>query len=437
MQTRLSPLTLALAALLLVHAVVITAALHFLLDVPRVDTLAHQVDVLLTGTPGGDSWKPMATAARFASEQPGASIYDEIFVRRQMKFQYPPSALLFTAAFGRQTLHWLSWFAVWLTVALTAFIFDRSLRAAGFAPAGRADAIVRLAITAGLAASFYPLIKAYSLGQIQTWIDALFAVMVVAWARRPAAGGACLGLICLIKPHFAMIALWAVLRRQWRFAAASAAVVLVGVALSIAVYGLQSHVDYLRTLAFIGERGEAFYANQSFNGLFNRWFFNGVNLEWQETSFAPLNSTVLICTAAAASIVVAAALFAPRRQAQGSLTDLAIAGLTATVASPIAWEHHYGVLLPLLAATAGDVLRRRPLGGLTAAALALVFVLTGQFFQPFQHLAATRLNVLQSYVLLGGLLLIALWHRVARAQGTRLHVVTAETADIGPANVLP
>ena len=89
MRSRLSPLTLALAALLIVHAVIITAALHYGLGVPRADTLAHHVDVLLSGTPGGDSWKPMATAARFAAEQPGASIYEEMFFRQRDEVPVP------------------------------------------------------------------------------------------------------------------------------------------------------------------------------------------------------------------------------------------------------------------------------------------------------------------------------------------------------------
>ena len=434
---RFSRLTLGLAAVLFVHAVVITAALHYVAGVPRVETLARQIDVLLTGTPGGDSWKPMDTAARFAAQHPGESIYEDVFFRQGVKFQYPPSALLFTARLERQTLHWLSWLAVWVTVGLSAWLFGQSLCGAGYMPSSAADRILRVGLALALAATFYPLLKAYSLGQIQTWIDALFAVMVISWTRRPAVSGVCLGLICLIKPHFLLLALWGVLRRQRRFVAAGAAVVLAGLAIAGVVFGVQSHLDYLRTLAFIGERGEAFYANQSFNGLFNRLFFNGANVEWQETSFAPFHRAVLVCSSVSGLIAVAAALLAPYRDEQGGVIDLAIVSLTATIASPIAWEHHYGVLLPLLAATAGDVLRRRPLGAMTAPALALVFVLTGQFFQPLQRLAATPLNVLQSYVLFGGMLLLVLWYRVAWDRDRHAGEPAAATAAVGQARLDP
>ena len=49
---------------------------------------------------------------------------------------------------------------------------------------------MRLLTAAALAATFYPLVKAYSLGQIQVWIDALFAVLVASWGRRPAVASA-------------------------------------------------------------------------------------------------------------------------------------------------------------------------------------------------------------------------------------------------------
>jgi len=44
MRARLSSLTLALAAFLVFHALIVTAALHYGLGVPRAETLAHHVD---------------------------------------------------------------------------------------------------------------------------------------------------------------------------------------------------------------------------------------------------------------------------------------------------------------------------------------------------------------------------------------------------------
>ena len=125
--------------------------------------------------------------------------------------------------------------------------------------------------------------------------------------------------MCLIKPQFALIGAWALARRQWRFAAVCAAVVLAGLSVSIAAYGVRSHVDYLRVLTFISERGETFYANQSFNGLLNRLLFNGPNLEWQETAFAPTHRLVQAGTTLAGLMLIAAAWLAPRRDRHRSL----------------------------------------------------------------------------------------------------------------------
>ena len=419
MRPYLSRFTVALAGLLIVHAVLITLALHLLLGVPRVDTLAHQVDVLLGGTPGGDSWKPMRIAADYAAAHPRESIYDEVFFRQGVKFQYPPSALIFIRGLERPALHRISWLAVWLTVGLAVYLFDRSLRAAGRAPRGPVDAGVRLCAAAGLALTFYPLLKGYSLGQIQVWVDLLFAVLVATWLRSPAASGATLAFICLIKPQFALIALWALVRRQWHFLRAFALVSAAGLLLSVAIFGITSHLDYLRVLAFISERGEAFYANQTFNGLLNRLLFNGPNVEWQETAYAPQNLVVETGVLVLGVALMAAALWAPDLRLRGSVLDLAIVSLTVTVVSPIAWEHHYGILLPLLGATTAGVLGALPFGRATAPVLAAAFVLTGQYFQPMQRLAGTPWNVLQSYVLFGAVLLLGLWHAAAHRESGR------------------
>jgi len=77
-------------------------------------------------------------------------------------------------------------------------------------PPGGACAVDVLVVLAAL--TFYPLIKAYSLGQVQAWLNLLFATVMLAWmygARGVA--GAALGLMCLVKPTYALLFLWGAL----------------------------------------------------------------------------------------------------------------------------------------------------------------------------------------------------------------------------------
>src|SRR6185503_10315806 len=98
--------------------------------------------------------------------------------------------------------------------------------------------------------TFYPLIKAYSLGQIQAWLNPLFAAVMLAWTygARGVAGTA-LGLMCLVKPTYALLFVWGAVRRELRFVASGAAVIAAGLVLSVWRYGLQEHFEYLRVLS--------------------------------------------------------------------------------------------------------------------------------------------------------------------------------------------
>jgi hypothetical protein len=407
--TPISPLTGSLCGLLAIHALLIPLTLHTACGTPRAETLVHHVDAFAAGVQAGDSWRPMAAARTFARERPGESIYQEVFFNRQNKFIYPPTSLLFIGDLSRPTLNLLSWLAVCITIALTVTILERSVGRHGAAPTGAIDRAVRLAAASGLALTFYPLLKAYSLGQIQVWIDALAAGLVLAWLhKRLTIGGVLLGLMCLIKPHFILLIGWAAFRRQWPAVLAGTITVAAGLLWSISVFGWSTHVDYLSVLSYIGQRGDAFYPNQSFNGFFNRLAGNGDNLTWHDEGFAPFHPGVYAATVTAAVALGAIAILRPRRREDaGGVTDLAVAIVTAVVISPIAWEHHFGVLLPVFAATAPRLVAP-PCHRWTALLLAASFVLTGQFLFPAQRLAASWLNVAQSYVLAGALLLLAL-----------------------------
>jgi hypothetical protein len=84
-------------------------------------------------------------------------------------------------------------------------------------------------------------------------------------------------------------------------------------------------------------------------------------------------------------------------------------GLAATMASPIAWEHHYGVALPIFV-----VAERFVTGRGARLALAASYVLVANCFWITKALAASRWNVLESYLFFGATILLVL---LLRARG--------------------
>jgi hypothetical protein len=268
------------------------------------------------------------------------------------------------------------------------------------------------ALAIGVTLTFYPVVKAFTLGQIQTWSTCLFtgALLSLRSGRRATAGALC-GAMCLLKPQLGLLIVWALLRRQNRFAAAWAAVVLPAVALSIALYGWANHLDYLKLLSFLTQHSWAYYPNQSMNGLLNRWLFIGSNLVWDPhyVDYSPLVTVGTMVTSGA--LIVAALFWRPRDAGRSEVLDFCIAGLSLTLASPLAWEHHYGILAPILACMVPAAFGVTPRRGVQIAT-GVAFALSSNVFQIAGLLADTRMNVLQSYLFAGALLTLALLYRL-------------------------
>jgi hypothetical protein len=77
------------------------------------------------------------------------------------------------------------------------------------------------------------------------------------------------------------------------------------------------------------------------------------------------------------------------------------------------------VLFPIFALVFPSALQTRPWGRRTEPLLWLALALTGQTFMTGVNLLAdTRLNVLQSYIFFGGLLVLALLYRLSWLERT-------------------
>lgn len=221
--------------------------------------------------------------------------------------------------------------------------------------------------------------------------------------------------ICLVKPQFAAFLLWGALRHQWSFLIGWCAVAFPALAISVALFGAANHLDYLSVLQFLSRHGEAYYANQSVNGLLNRMLFNGDGLNWSGTDFPPCNEVVYFGTLLSSMALILAALLVRGRQPdKGGLFDFMTAALTFTIASPIAWEHHYGILPPILIDLLFALLATPRLARSFSLwmTLGIAYVLSANDF-PIANLAAgTSFNFVQSYVLFGGLAALWLLYRV-------------------------
>jgi alpha-1,2-mannosyltransferase len=414
-------------ALLLLMVLCVNAVLILASPPSHRETVLDQSRAMLRAEGGDDSWGVMAVAIDQFDAQPSVPLYGELFFRRQFRFQYPPSSLFALKGLqlaGRENVrtvdgqHFAPWPAIndivgWLFLALTALASFAVLEKRLVAQPGFVDRPwlrpLRLLLVLALATTFYPLVKAYTLGQIQVWITGLLALALLCWlARWHALGGVLVGLVCLVKPHYGLLVVWALLRREWVFAAAAVLTGLIGLVASLAVFGLANQIDYLQVLQYLSQRGEAYYPNQSLNGLLNRWMSirdaRFVTDDIPAGVFPPYTPWIHAVTLAS---TVALSLYALVRRVpeEDRARDFARAMLCSTLASPIAWEHHFGILLPIFAL----LLVERRTGWLM-----LAFALTANYVAAAQLLDSTTWNFLQSYVLAGALIVLVLLHAPPR-----------------------
>lgn len=335
---------------------------------------------------GADSWGPMNAAFEWLSENDAGSVHQSIFFEAKTKFQYPLTSLLIYYPLKAATSDWIAalnlvgWLCVVLQALITAFIADDLVRRRA------ADTPDRLrwlaAATAALVTiTFYPVMRGFGLGQVQVWLNTLFLLACACWLRgRFAWSGVLIGAACLFKPQLGLFLVWAALRRNWSFAGGIVAIALPAGLVSLALFGLQNNLDYLHVLSFISRHGEVFLANQSINGLLNRLVTAEDSRVWASENFAPYDAVVHGLTFASALGFMAWGLLFRRKADPAGWTPFLLAALAFTLASPVAWEHHYGFVTVAMALVFVDAALAPPSRWRTArlAALALAYALTGQ-----------------------------------------------------------
>ena len=118
---------------------------------------------------------------------------------------------------------------------------------------------------------------------------------------------------------------------------------------SIAVFGWRNNLDYLTVLASLSHKAQSHFGNQSMFGTLNRMVFNGENLEYHPFVYSPYVPWIYYTTVATSLLLVVGVLAFPWGRLKGSTADLAAMGIVSVAASPMAWEHHYGIVFPVFA----------------------------------------------------------------------------------------
>jgi hypothetical protein len=376
-------------------------------------TIWADLDNLLQFRSGDDSWMPMNRALDILLHS-NTPVYEQLFFTEKVKFQYPltsliplyllrgllqePDRLLFA-------LHCLSLLAVLATVYFAVRILLKAMQDNGIVCSTKERA-AWMVLACIMVLHFYPIIKAFSLGQLQAMINLLVTAALWQWMQqKKVTAGVLIALAVLCKPQYGLLLLWAAFRKEWRFAIGMIVVLAIGGLTALWLFGFEQNIAYLKVLSHISKIGEVFYANQSMNGLLNRWLFNGNNLYWDAKGFAPFHPVVYYGSLLVTVLLLLAAFLLPvRAGAKSSYWDIGIMILSATAASPVAWEHHYGVVIGLFAAALPFIWIRSQK---TIWLLALSYLLVSNCFTITNVVAEYPIiNVAQSYLYLGVLLLL-------------------------------
>ena len=221
-------------------------------------------------------------------------------------------------------------------------------------------------------------------GQLNAVLFFGMAVLAAGVLRgwHPALVGFIAAFLMLFKLSPGIFLIWFLLRREWTRAAWMIGWALVLTALTVAVYGLKVHLDFLPVLKDMGygrstwaEYGNTFWRdpyNQSFNALFHRLF-----VEYKDSGIVPwahLSPTAAngMTWAVSLAILAAFAVGSWCKRLDSDAASFAMAVCASLLLPSIMWDH-YLVQALLPAVLLAGVYRDRP-GVLAALAAGIVIM---------------------------------------------------------------
>jgi len=238
-------------------------------------------------------------------------------------------------------------------------------------------------------------------------------VLLLLWTEgRERSAGVVAALLAFVKPQYGLLWIWMIVRRQWNAAIAFLVCAIVLIAFSTLVFGWHNNLDYIHVLSSLSRKAQSHYGNQSMFGTLNRVIGNGENISYTPHLYTPYIAWVYHVTLITGLVLIGGALVFPWGKLRGSTADLAATGLASVASSPMAWEHHYGIVFAIAAwmwFAHGCWQQRRPWMLAVASFLTLNSLTATNFLAP--HLGW---NVLESYLYFGALLMLFVLMRLAR-----------------------
>ena len=382
---------------------------------------------------GSDSWFPMGRALAFLHAPHSGLLYQTLFFSEHIKFQYPLTSLLpldLLNSLGITKVTQLNAINAFVLIVLGIVFGIFSVKMLGpIRIFGIRLPIMPLAFLVAL--EYFPDHLAFILGQLQIWLDLLFLLscLAVLYEWRLLAGSL-IGASALAKPQFALFGLLALWSRNWRFVFGFATIGVVCLVLSILLYGYRNELDYLPVLTFLSHHGEWEHMNQSVNGMLVRFLYHGPSLDLDpkgfilQSKFPPYIPAVYYPTllSSLAMMVIPFLMRSKKDDVLSRLLQFCTAAILFTMASPIAWTHHYGILLPAYVVALKAIRDRTASEGvslvslaawLPLASLAVSLLLTGLALEWPAPVSGhpvgptvPSMDILQSHVFIGACILV-------------------------------
>lgn len=379
--------------------------------------------VLFQAMEQDDSWLPMYEAAYARREYPDQGIYEVVFFEQGIKFQYPPISLLpymllIKLGLGLASIIKISYAVSFLAMLGVAFCGYKIVvllldKYANEYLISRHAHLGIFLVSLLAIFTYHPIVIAQYLGQVQVIIDLLISLAFLAWlSERKHLAGMAIAFAALIKPTLALVLLWALIRKETACFVGMLVVFIPAGIISLAVFGFNEHLDYLKVLSYIGTHGESFWPNQSINGLLHRLLGTANPGEFDAFSYSMHDTYVYAGTLISSGALILFGLFfiKPKTNSTvGSALDLATMVLLVVMAAPTAWTHHYGVLWPAftMAIMIGIILLLNGRSRYVRAGFILLcvgyFLISNYFtFADIEAFYAPPVNLILSHFLYGG-----------------------------------